>query len=190
MSNSKIGEIVLREAGLQDIPRITEIYNYYVVKPGDVTTFDEDALPESALEKRYRGITETNKLPYIVACMKEGGNVVGFAYARPYGERRSYQYSVENSVYISHEHHRMGLGMLLMKDLMVRLKVCGIKQVVSVLGTEEDNPASVNLHTRLGFKKAALFKKIGFKHGRWVDRLHMQASLDDEVGGVEDNVFS
>ena len=175
MSNSKIGEIVLREAGLQDIPRITEIYNYYVVKPGDVTTFDEDALPESAL-KRYRGITDKQATIYC-GVYEGGGNVVGFAYARPYGER-SYQYSVENSVYISHEHHRMGLGMLLMKDLMVELKVCGIKQVVSVLGTEEDNPAS-SASTLVSDSRRPLFKKIGFKHGRWVDRLHMQASLDD-----------
>ena len=189
MNTSKLGEVVLRDATLQDIPRITDIYNYYVVKPGDVTTFDEEALSESALEARYRAITETSKLPYIVASLKEGGDVIGYAYARPYGERRSYRYSVENSVYISHEHHRMGLGMLLMKELMARLKSCGIKQIVSVLGTEEDNPASVNLHTRLGFKKAALFKKIGFKHGRWIDRLHMQASLDEEVGGVEDHIL-
>jgi L-amino acid N-acyltransferase YncA len=190
MSASYIDEIVLRDVEVRDIPRITEIYNYYVVKSGDVTTFDEEALSVSAMEKRFRAITEISKLPYIAACMKEGGDVVGYAYARPYGERRSYQYSVENSVYISHEHHRMGLGMSLMRELMARLKSLGIKQIVSVLGTEEDNPASVNLHSRLGFKKAALFKKIGFKHGRWVDRLHMQASLDNEVGGVEDHVFS
>ena len=90
MNTSKLGEVVLRDATLQDIPRITDIYNYYVVKPGDVTTFDEEALSESALEARYRAITETSKLPYIVASLKEGGDVIGYAYARPYGERRSH----------------------------------------------------------------------------------------------------
>ena len=87
------------------------------LSPGMSLPFDEEALSESALEARYRAITETSKLPYIVASLKEGGDVIGYAYARPYGERRSYRYSVENSVYISHEHHRMGLGMLLMKEL-------------------------------------------------------------------------
>ncbi len=31
------------------------------------------------------------------------------------------------------------------------------------------NKASVILHERLGFRKVAHFKKVGYKFGRWID---------------------
>lgn len=186
-------EILIRDAKIEDMKAVADIYNHFVVLPGNVATFDEEELPVSKLEWRYNDVKGSN-LPYIVACLNEGdgkdGQVVGYAYARSYGERKSYQYSVEESIYISPHHLRMGIGKKLMMDLLGRLKEQGLKQVVGILGTEEDNPGSYKLHVDCGFKRCALFKKIGFKHNRWIDRLHMQVSLDeDDVGGIDDHVF-
>jgi L-amino acid N-acyltransferase YncA len=185
-------KVILRDALLGDMPSVARIYNYYVVLPGNMATFDEEELPVATLEKRYTGVKDAG-LPYIVACLeqedKTPGEVVGYAYARSYGERRSYQNSVEESIYISHDHLRMGVGKLLMMDLLARLRAIGKKQVVAILGTAEDNPGSYKLHADCGFKRVAYFPKIGYKHNRWVDRLHMQVSLDPEVGGIDDHVF-
>lgn len=186
MSFAAKASIQIRDATIEDMARVRDIYNHYVVLPGNVATFDEEALPVSKLEFRYNDVRQSN-LPYIVACLEE--EVVGYAYARSYGERKSYQYSVEESIYISSDHLRMGIGKKLMMDLLGRLKDQGIKQVVAILGTEEDNPGSYKLHADCGFKRCALFKKIGFKHNRWLDRLHMQVSLDEELGGIHDHVF-
>ena len=184
--------IQIRDAVIEDMPFVRDIYNHYVVLPGNVATFDEEALPVSKLEFRFNDVKQSN-LPYIVACLQTDdgntGEIVGYAYARTYGERKSYQYSVEESIYISPKHLRMGIGKKLMMDLLGRLRTLGIKQVVAILGTEEDNPSSYKLHVDCGFKRCALFKKIGFKHNRWLDRLHMQVSLDEELGGIDDHVF-
>jgi len=39
----------------------------------------------------------------------------------------------------------------------------------------------VSLHQSLGFEVCAKYRKIGIKHGRWVDRIHMQKDLDSEL---------
>ena len=74
-----------------------------------------------------------------------------------------------------------------MMDLLGRLKEQGLKQVVGILRTEETTLVHIN-YTLIVASRDVLCSKIGFKHNRWIDRLHMQVSLDeDDV--IDDHVF-
>ena len=169
--------LIVRNASVHDIVDICKIYNFYILREGDVTTFEEQAVTIDEMRHRYEHISNKINFPFIVACID--GKVVGYAYAKYYSERSAYRFSAENSIYLDYSYQRRGVGTVLMRELLRRLQKLGIKQVVAVLGTLEDNPGSYKIHSQFGFKQVALFQKIGFKWGIWVDRCHMQLSLLD-----------
>ena len=176
----------MRDATSGDMRRIREIYCKYLV-PSDVTSFEEEHPSVEMMETR-RSKIQALGLPFIVATMTmqggdgeggDGGVVVGYAYAGQYKERSAYRLSCEDSVYVDPDFRRQGVGMVLLRSLLRRLKQSGMKQVVAVLGTREDNPGSFALHERCGFVEVGYYRNIGFKNGRFVDRVHMQACLDE-----------
>jgi L-amino acid N-acyltransferase YncA len=171
----------IREATPSDVGEICNIYNYYVLKDGDMTTFEESPISLQEMHSRYDKITNEINFPFLVACAGGmDGPIAGYAYSQGYKPRHAYRFSAEDSIYLHPSHCGKGLGSRLLSDLLNRLKIKGIKQVVAVIGTEEDNPASMYLHSKLGFKLVGTYPKIGFKYGKWVDRCHMQKSIDDE----------
>jgi L-amino acid N-acyltransferase YncA len=48
--------------------------------------------------------------------------------------------------------------------------------MIAVIG-DSANRASIELHTRLGFRMIGTFQSVGFKFGRWIDTVHMQKEL-------------
>ncbi len=51
-------------------------------------------------------------------------------------------------------------------------------RVVAVIG-DGANAASITLHGRAGFRLVGALESIGFKHGRWLDRVIMQRVLGE-----------
>jgi phosphinothricin acetyltransferase len=64
-----------------------------------------------------------------------------------------------------------------MTDLLARLRALHTHAVIA--GIALPNAASVRLHERLGLTQVALFRQVGFKHGRWIDVGYWQAILAD-----------
>jgi L-amino acid N-acyltransferase YncA len=174
-SSSAIASPVIRDATTDDVASICGIYNYYVLRDGDLVTFEEAEVQEAEMQRRHDTITDKLQFPFLVACIDEV--VVGYAYGNQFKERSAYRFSAESTVYLHPEYQRRGVGTSLMAALMPRLAAKGVKQVVAVLGTQEDNPGSYRLHNLFGFKTVARYPKIGYKFGKWVDRIHMQCSL-------------
>ncbi len=54
-----------------------------------------------------------------------------------------------------------------MREVLARAGRLGYHAVIA--GIVPPNPASVRLHTGLGFEHAGDFKEAGFKFGRWWD---------------------
>lgn len=167
--------VIIRAATIDDIDAISAIYNYYVLLEGDVTTFEEEVVSVEEMRRRYNHIATDLKFPFLVAYI--GDVVVGYAYGNFYKERVAYRYSAESSIYLNVEYQRCGVGTTLLTELLSALRKRGCKQVIAIVGSREDNPGSYRLHEKLGYKHAALYKNIGWKHGRWVDRVHLQLSM-------------
>lgn len=83
---------------------------------------------------------------------------------------------MENSVYIHHQHHRKGIGSLLLQELIVRARSLGHRVIIA--GIDGEQTASVALHTKFHFEKVGHLKQVGFKFGRWLDVIYMELKLD------------
>lgn len=121
-------------------------------------------MSDSDIQRRIENVQGVG-LPWLVAV--EDDAVVGYAYATKWKERSAYRFSVEVSVYLSHQMQGRGLGAKLYEAIFSRLKEGGINAVIG--GITLPNPASVALHEKMGMRKVAYFEKVGFKFNQWHD---------------------
>lgn len=92
----------IRTARLSDAPALLKIYAPYVEKTAitfecAVPDIDEFAARMRATLRRY---------PYLVA--ERGGEIVGYAYAGPFGSRAAYDWAVEMSIYLREDQRHRG----------------------------------------------------------------------------------
>ncbi|MGL6313302.1 GNAT family N-acetyltransferase [Vibrio sp. WXL103] len=148
----------IRDVELTDSKILSEIYNHYI--ESTFISFEEEVISEIEMAKRIN-VTRSNGLPWLV--VEVDGAVVGYAYAGVWKARSAYRYTVESSVYISHEYLKNGLGSTLYGSLLERLKH---EQYGNVIGSIAlPNDPSIRLHERLGFTKVGEFADIGLKFG-------------------------
>ncbi len=166
-----VNPLIIRPSEDRDIPSIGAIYGHHV-KHG-FGSFEE--VPPDATEMAHRRADILAKdFPYLVAELD--GRVVGYAYASAYRPRVAYRFSVEDSIYVSPDAPRKGIGRALLESLMARCAALGYRQMVAVIG-DTQNTGSIALHAALGFRVVGTLPSIGFKHGRWVDSVFMQRAL-------------
>lgn len=133
-SSTSSSNFIIRKCVPDDIAQIVDIYNYYITKPGDLTTFEEVEITESEILDRYHHTLSKN-MPYIVCVDESNNTIVGYGYGSMYGPRVSYRYSCEDSVYLHHEYVGKGIGSMLLKQLLIELKANGMKQVPEIIYT-------------------------------------------------------
>lgn len=160
----------LRDAIPADAPAIAAIYNPYVT--GTTISFEEDPVQEAEMARRVADVQAAG-LPWLVA--EADGVVIGYAYATKWRVRHAYRHSVESSVYLAPAAARRGVGSALYAALFERLRAGGYHLVIG--GIALPNAASVALHEKMGYEKAAHFKQVGYKFGRWVDVGYWQKTL-------------
>ena len=165
---------MIRDATIDDSEAIAEIYNHYIVNTS--ITFEETPVSRAEMSTRIKNV-QLSELPWIVAL--KDNNVVGYAYATKWKERSAYRFSVESTVYISNQATGEGIGTLLYKELLRKLKARNINNVIG--GITLPNPASVGLHEKMAMKKVAHFPHVGFKFGEWLDVGYWQLSLSSYI---------
>lgn len=158
----------IRPATRADLSAILGIYNDAVL----TTTASYDYEPRS-LEHRqaWFDLHTEQKLPIFVA--EDGdGMVVGWSSLSRYHDRKGYQFTVENSVYVATAHRGRGLGKLLLQPLVESAQTLGLRAIIAAIDAE--NQPSLRLHARFGFEKVGHFKQVGFKFGRWLDVVYLE----------------
>ncbi len=165
-------DTTIRPATLVDLPAITAIYAD-AVRHG-TATFEIDPPDVAEMTLRYEAL-RARDMPYIVA--EYSGQIAGYAYAGPYRPRAAYRFTVENSIYLSPSHHRLGIGAALLRELITACEARGFRQIVAVIG-DSGNAGSINLHRKLGFAMVGTHRAVGFKFGRWLDTVDMQLALN------------
>ena len=163
----------IRPARSEDIGAITAIYAH-AVEHG-TASFEVEPPTETEMARRMEALV-TGGFAYLVAELD--GTVAGYAYAGPYRPRIAYRYTVEDSVYIRPDTQNLGIGRLLLTDLISEAERRGFRQMVAVIGDSAQLP-SIALHRSLGFNPVGTFANVGFKHGRWLDSVLMQRSLGE-----------
>jgi phosphinothricin acetyltransferase len=103
------------------------------------------------------------------------GAVAGFGSLSPYRSRPAYSTTVEDSVYVHHEHRGKGVGRLVLAELVRLAGVHGFHAVMArIVGGHE---ASIALHTGCGFELVGVEREVGRKFGKWLDVALMQRLL-------------
>ena len=151
---------MIRDADATDAEAICAIYNPYILNT--TISFEKEAVTKKSMINR---IQNNGNLPWIV--YEEDELVLGYAYACKWRTRQAYRNSVESGVYLDFKTTGRGLGTLLYKDLLDRLKSMNIH--VAIGGIALPNPASIALHEKFGYKKVAHFKEVGYKFNNWID---------------------
>lgn len=165
--------VALRPATRSDLGEITAIYAD-AVRNG-TASYELEPPGVAEMTARYDALTERS-YPYLVAESPSG--LLGYAYAGPFRPRRAYRFMVEDSIYIAPQAQGQGVGRMLLAMLIEETTKLGFRQMAAVIGDGTHNAASVRLHARLGFRHVGMLEGSGFKHGRWLDTVFMQLSMN------------
>jgi phosphinothricin acetyltransferase len=157
----------VRLATIDDAEAIRTIYNREVT--GSTVTFD--LVPRTLDDQRAWLASHAGAHPAVVV-EAEDGSVAGFGSLSSYRSRPAYSTTVEDSVYVHHDHRGQGVGRLLLSELVRLAEVHGFHAVMArIVGGHE---ASIALHTGCGFTLVGIEREVGRKFGKWLDVALMQ----------------
>ena len=165
-------EYSIRDARLEDMPDVREIYNHYVAN--STVTFDEVAQSLRETRSKFQHLKKLG-MPYLVA-ESPSQQILGYAYVYPWKEKAAYRFTVENSIYLRAASTGKGLGRVLMGELITASKAAGLKEIIAVIA-DKGAEASIKMHHDFGFKEIGRMGKVGFKFERWLGTILMQKSL-------------
>ena len=160
---------MVRLVKVRDAAQICDIYNYYV--ENSIATFVEDPISVIDMELKIRKIS--GSYPWFV--FVENNLILGYAYANQWNERAAYRHSLESSIYLRNGALKKGIGSSLYQALLHEISKSDYHVVIG--GISLPNEASVRLHEKFGYQKAAHYKEVGFKFDKWIDVSYWQLIL-------------
>ena len=156
-------EVQIRAATAADLPRLTEIYNHYVIHTP--VTFDVEPY---SVEKRAEWLSQFGSVGrYRLVVAEADSGVVGYAGTTRFRPKPAYETTVETTVYCAPGSGGKGIGSRLYSALFDAIAGEDIHRVVA--GYVLPNPQSAALHARFGFKPVGVFRENGRKFGRYWD---------------------
>ncbi|MGI8931587.1 MAG: GNAT family N-acetyltransferase [Sphingomicrobium sp.] len=161
---------VIRPVDPADAGSIADIYAHHVLHGTasfDTVTPGVDDWRAKIADIMARG------WPFLVA--EHDGVVIGYAYATQFRDRPAYVETCENSIYIAPDRIGLGVGSMLLVELIAAAAKAGFRQMIAVIGGAE--PASVALHEKHGFTVAGRMRDVGRKFGRLLDTVYLQRAL-------------
>jgi len=178
--------IGIRAATPEDGAAIAAIYAPHVL----TGTASFEIEPPDARAIRTRMAASEGLYPWLVATTGEAeGGVIGYAYATKFRERPAYRYVCETSIYLTDASSGSGVGRLLYEALIDTLRAQGFVHAIGAIALPNDR--SIRLHEAVGFRRAGVYREVGFKHGQWIDVGIWQCQLNEpRVPPAEPRPFS
>ena len=161
----------IRTAVADDLARIVEIYNYYVINTP--ITFDLEPFKPEHRVKWFEEHAGTKRHRLFVA--EDAGQIVGYAGTGQFRDKAAYDTSVEVTIYCAHDALRRGIGSMMYRTLFDALKNEDINRILA--GITLPNEASVRMHRGFGFTEVGVFSENGRKFDRYWDVMWMQRPL-------------
>jgi phosphinothricin acetyltransferase len=155
--------VFIRPARRSDLPRLTEIYNHYVIHTP--VTFDLEPYTVERRTAWFEQFANTGRHRLMVA--ENAGQVEGYAGTTRFRVKPAYDTTVETTIYASPEMVGMGIGRMLYATLFEALAGENINRIVG--GYTLPNPGSAKLHAQFGFRNVGVFSEVGYKFGKYWD---------------------
>lgn len=159
-----------RLATPDDAPALLAIYAPYVEQTAISFEYDVPSLEE--FRRRIADFSRT--YPYLIA-EDTSGRALGYAYTHTFIPRAAYDRCAETTIYLSLESRHQGLGKRLYRALEDISRAQGIYNLYACIGEpqgEDDEyltDNSIRFHEHLGFRRIGVFRRCGYKFGRWYD---------------------
>jgi phosphinothricin acetyltransferase len=164
-----VNGLTLRDATAADLSAINSIYNHYVLH----STATYQTVPSTEAERAEWFHAHGAKHPVLVAV--DGAEVVGWGSLSRFHPRAAFEHTVEDSIYLRNDHLGRGIGSALLAELISRGRALGHRCIIGAIDSEQS--ASMALHAKFGFGKAAHLREVGRKFDRWLDVVWMQLVL-------------
>jgi L-amino acid N-acyltransferase YncA len=150
------GAAVVRDLRPEDWPAVHAIYEDGI-RSGDAT-FETELPSWEAWDAAHTGLRLVAELD---------GSVAGWAALSEYSSRCCYRGVGEVSVYVGDAARGVGLGRLLLEQLVERSEQAGYWTLTA--GVFPENEASLRLHRTCGFRELGVHKRLGELGGVWRD---------------------
>lgn len=171
--------MIIEKVYKEDAEELLNIYAVYV--KDTAISFEYDIPTVEEFKKRIQTIS--SRYPYIKA-VDENGEIVGYAYAAPFKNRKAYDWSVETTIYVKEDRRHNGIGQLLYLSLEEMLKQMGILNMNACIAYSEVpdkhlSNDSFYFHKSMGFELVGTFHKCGYKFDRWYDMIWMEKLIGE-----------
>jgi L-amino acid N-acyltransferase len=170
--------IRIREAIEADLPGILAIYNDAILTTTAVYQYEPHTLE---MRREWMREKQAHGFPVLVA--EQAGEIAGFGTLGLWRAAAAYKYTAENSVYVAADRRGRGVGRRLLGSLIESARAMDMHAVVAVV--DADNAVSIALHEAFGFERAAHFRQVGYKFGRWLDLVFLELVLDTPQNPTE-----
>lgn len=163
--------MIIAPATLSDAGEVAEIYAHHVQH--GTATYELDPPGVAEIAARMARVIDAG-WPWLVA--RDGAEtMLGYGYVAQFRDRAAYRYAGEDSIYIRNDCRGQGVGKALLSALLTASEAAGFRQIYAVIGGAE--PASIALHSALGFVHSGLLKGSGRKAGQWLETVFMTLPL-------------
>jgi phosphinothricin acetyltransferase len=152
----------VRPATLDDLPALTDIYNYYVINTP--ITFDLEPYQPDGRRAWFDEHADSGRYRLLVA-EGDDGQLLGYATSSRWRPKAAYDTTVETSVYCRHDATGRGIGTRLYSALFESIADQDVHRLVA--GMTLPNTASMALHERFGFNRVGEFAEVGRKFGKY-----------------------
>ena len=164
-------QIVIRDAAIDDMKAILNIVNYEILNSTSIYDYNPHTLTQRI---EWYETQVMHNMPVIVAELNS--EVIGFGTFGTFRYKEGYKYCVEHSVYVHSEKRNLGVGKLIMEQLILIAKSMGMHTMIA--GIDAENESSIDFHKKFGFVEAGRIKEAGYKFNKWLDVVFMQLMLN------------
>ena len=170
--------LTIRSATTDDAERLLAIYDFYVRH----TAITFETVTPTLGEFRARMEKTLRRYPYFV--IEEDGVIQGYAYAGAFGGRAAYDWCCEMSIYLDRGAQRRGMGRMLYEAMEDALRRMGIVKLYACIAYPEESDEtlstnSADFHAHLGYETVGVFRRCGYKFGRWYNMIWMEKCIGE-----------
>ena len=158
--------LFIRPAKIEDLNRITQIYNEAVQTT--VATFDTE--PKTLEEQEVWFANHGPRHPVLVAELDRV--ISGWASISKWSDRLAYSDTGEISLYVKEEFRGRGIGRKLLEAVVAAGERVGLHTLIARIAG--GNRVSIHLHESLRFEHVGIMREVGRKFGRLLDVYLMQ----------------
>ena len=172
-------DVRMRDATLEDLASIVEIYNSTI--PGRIVSADTEPV---SVEQRLPWFHEHDPARRPILVAEAHGEVVGWlSLSDFYDGRPAYNGTAEVGIYVKEGHRGMGIGGRMLQEAMKRAPALGIKTLTA--GVFAGNGLSLRLFEQFGFERWAYFPRVAELDGNEIDLVILGHRLTAESMGDE-----